>query len=292
MGIVSQVGPEVKNLKVGDRVVAGFNIGCDGEECMMCAKGLSSACIKTNASATMQSMYGNRTCESFPALCPNSRRRELTIPAGLGGMLGYSHFTGGFAGGQAEYTRIPYGEANCIKIPEGVYDEDALYLSDSLVTSFHQVEDTGVEKGDVVGIWGVGVIGLLAGIWSAMRGASHIIAIDDTQWRLDNFVEKVKKEYPNVIVDTINFSEVKDVPAKVKELAKPGANGLPASRPAGLDVGFECAAGEYAKGWAHKLELATALETDTSEILNEIIESTINYGRIGITGVYAGYTNQ
>lgn len=67
--------------------------------------------------------------------------------------LGYSHFTGGFAGGQAEYVRIPYGEANCIKVPDDVYDEDALYLSDSLVTSFHQVEDTGVEEGDIVGIW-------------------------------------------------------------------------------------------------------------------------------------------
>lgn len=82
-------------------------------------------------------MYGNRTC----------------------GMLGYSHFTGGFAGGQADYARIPHGEANVIKVPDSVPDEEALYLSDILVTSYHQVADAGVKEGDIVGIWGVGAIG-------------------------------------------------------------------------------------------------------------------------------------
>ncbi|POY71314.1 hypothetical protein BMF94_5626 [Rhodotorula taiwanensis] len=267
MGIVESVGPEVKHIKVGDRLVSGFNIACG--ECFMCQKKLSSACVKANASSTMQSMYGNRTC----------------------GMLGYSHFTGGFAGGQAEYVRIPYGEANCIKIPDGVYDEDALYLSDSLVTSFHQVEDTGVEEGDVVGIWGAGVIGLLCGVWSAMRGASHLIAIDNAQWRLDDFETKIKRDYHNIRIDTINFDEVKNVTAKVQELTQGGTNGLPETRPAGLDVALECAAGEYAKGWGHKIELAMGLETDSSEILNEMITSTINFGRVGVTGVYAGFTN-
>ncbi|GAA5992003.1 hypothetical protein JCM10908_000691 [Rhodotorula pacifica] len=266
-GVVVDVGSEVKNVKRGTRLVAGFNIACG--ECFMCQKKLSSACVMTNSSSTMQTMYGGRTC----------------------GMLGYSHFTGGFAGGQAEYVRIPYGEANCVEIPDGVYEEDALYLSDSLVTSFHQVEDTGVEEGHHVAIWGTGVIGLMSGVWSAMRGAAHLIAIDNVQWRLDNFRSKIKKEFPNVIVDTINFNDVSNVPAKVQELTKAGTNGLPETRPGGVDIALECAAGEYAKGWAHKLEMATGLETDTSEILNEMIESTINFGKIGITGVYAGYTN-
>ncbi|GAA5866375.1 hypothetical protein JCM3774_006637 [Rhodotorula dairenensis] len=266
-GRIVEVGSAVKNLKVGQTVVAGFNIACG--ECFMCQKKLSSACVMTNSSSTMQTMYGGRTC----------------------GMLGYSHFTGGFAGGQAEYVRIPYGEANTIKIPDSVPVEDGLFISDVLVTSFHQVEDTGVEEGNVVGIWGVGAIGVLSGVWSAMRGASHLIAIDNAQWRLDHFESVIKRDYPNVRVDTINFDEVKNIPHKIHELTQGGSHGLPETRPAGLDVALECAAGEYAKGWLHKIEMATGLETDTSELLNEMIESTINFGRIGITGVYAAYTN-
>lgn len=309
-GRIVEVGPAVKNLKIGDRIVAGFNMyvslptppspdrfdqlrpphsACG--ECFMCQKKLSSACVMTNSSSTMQTMYGGRTCT-----CSLFRRtrseKNLTLRLPAGGMLGYSHFTGGFAGGQAEYVRIPYGEANTIKLPEGVADEDALFISDVLVTSFHQVEDTGVEEGNIVGIWGVGAIGILAGWWSAMRGASHLIAIDNAQWRLDHFEKVIKRDYPNVLVDTINFDEVKNIPHAIHELTKGGTNGLPETRPAGLDVALECAAGEYAKGWLHKIEMATGLETDTSELLNEMIESTINFGRIGITGVYAAYTNQ
>ncbi|GAA5827001.1 hypothetical protein JCM11251_002201 [Rhodosporidiobolus azoricus] len=267
MGVVESVGPQVKDLKPGDRVVAGFNIGCG--ECFMCEKKLSSACIHTNDSALMNTMYGGRTC----------------------GMLGYSHFTGGFAGCQAEYVRLPYGEANVIKVPEGVYDEDALYISDSLTTSYHQVEDSGVKEGDIVGIWGTGVIGLMAGKWSALKNVSHLIAIDNVPWRLEFFKEKISKDHPNVKIDLIDFNQVKDVPAKIHELTKGGEGGRPATRPPGLDVALECAAGEYAKGWLHKIQLGMGLETDTPEILNECIQSTIGFGTVGITGVYAGLTN-
>ncbi|GAA6014839.1 hypothetical protein JCM11491_002133 [Sporobolomyces phaffii] len=268
MGEVIEIGSAVKKLQVGDRVVSGFNLGCG--ECFMCKQKLSSACSKTNGSALMASMYGGRSC----------------------GMLGYSHLTGGFAGVQAEYARIPHGDVNVIKVPENVCDEDALYVSDILVTSYHQVVDTGVQEGDVVGIWGAGPIGLMCAKWSLLKGAKHIILIDSVQWRLDHVVEKMRATgHANALIDTINFSEISDVPKKVRELTAPGTNGLDSTRPAGVDKALECAAGEYAKGIAHKVELALGLETDTSEIVNEMIESTINYGSVGITGVYAGYTN-
>ncbi|GAA6038968.1 hypothetical protein JCM8097_000131 [Rhodosporidiobolus ruineniae] len=268
MGIVESVGPEVKKLKVGDRVVAGFNIGCG--ECYMCEKKLSSACIKTNGSALMNTMYGGRTC----------------------GMLGYSHFTGGFAGCQSEYVRMPYGDANVIKVPEGVYDEDALYISDSLTTSFHQVEDSGIKEGDIVGIWGTGVIGLMAAKWSALKNVSHIIAIDNVPWRLEYLRSHIHKDHPDIKIDLIDFNEHSNVVERVHELTKGGEGGRPATRPPGVDVALECAAGEYAKGWLHKLQMAVGLETDTPEILNECIESTISFGTVGVTGVYAGLLNQ
>ncbi|GAA5994672.1 hypothetical protein JCM5350_000374 [Sporobolomyces pararoseus] len=268
MGEVVEIGSAVKKLQIGDRVVVGFNIGCG--ECFMCKQKLSSACTKTNNSALMASMYGSRSC----------------------GMLGYSHFTGGFAGVQAEYARIPHGDVNVVKVPENVADEDALYVSDILVTSYHQVEDTGVKEGDVVAIYGAGAIGLMCAKWSLLKGAKHLIIIDQVDWRLEQVVEKMRATgHANARIDTINFKVDKDIPKKVRELTAPGTGGLDPTRPAGVDVSLECAAGEYAVGIAHKVELAVGLETDTSEILNWMIESTINYGRIGITGVYAGYTN-
>merc|ERR1712072_538239 len=116
----------VVELKKGDRVVASFQIACG--ECIYCQKKLSSQCARTNASSIENAMYGGRTA----------------------GMFGYSHFTGGFAGGQAEYTRVPFGDINLLKLPDDVPDEKGLYLSDVLSTSWNCVVDTGVKEGDVV----------------------------------------------------------------------------------------------------------------------------------------------
>ncbi|KAI5481243.1 hypothetical protein MNV49_004863 [Pseudohyphozyma bogoriensis] len=244
MGIVESVGDQVKKVKPGDRVVASFNIGCG------------------QCSNVMQTMFGNRTC----------------------GMFGYSHFTGGFAGGQSEYTRVPWGDANLLKIPDEVADEDALYLSDVLVTSYHCVVDSGVKEGDVVGIWGAGPIGVFAAKFSLLKGASRVIMIDNVAWRLSYAKSKLPE------VETLDFNEHKNVAARINELTK-GKDEDPNARPEGLDVALECAAGEYAKGWGHTIEMAVGLETDTSEILNEMILSVRNFGTVGITGVYAGFTN-
>ena len=117
------------------------------------------------------------------------------------GMFGYSHFTGGFAGGQSEYTRVPYGDVNLLPLPDDVPDEKGLYLSDVLATSWHAVVDTGVKKGDVVAIWGAGPIGQMAADFSLINGASRVIMIDQN-WRIDY----VKQKYPNI--DTLDFSKL------------------------------------------------------------------------------------
>jgi hypothetical protein len=112
---------------------------------------------------------------------------------------------------------------------------------------------------------------LQAGKWSALKKASHLIAVDDDQWRLENFKAKLSKDHPEIKIDLVNFSQVSNVPERIHELTRPGEGGRNATRPPGLDIGLECAAGEYAKSWRHKLLIATGLETDTPELLNELM---------------------
>ncbi|KAF2033037.1 GroES-like protein [Setomelanomma holmii] len=252
-GVVDSVGSAVTKFKPGQRVVASFQIACG--DCYYCKQKLSSQCEKTNSNTIENAMYGGRTA----------------------GMFGYSHFTGGFAGGQSEYTRVPYGDVNLLPLPDNVPDEEGLFLSDVLCTSWHAVVDTGVKKGDVVAIWGAGPIGQMAADFSLLNGASEVIMID-SNWRLDF----IKERYPHV--RTIDFSKLEKGESVTSTLKKMCNN-------RGPDVSIECAAGEYAKGWAHYFEMMLGLETDTSELVNEMITSTRNFGSCGITGVYVGFTN-
>jgi threonine dehydrogenase-like Zn-dependent dehydrogenase len=186
-------------------------------------------------------------------------------------------YLGGFAGGQAEYTRVPFGDVNLLKLPDDVPDEKGLYLSDVVPTSWNCVVDTGVKEGDVVAVWGAGPIGQMVVEFCFINGAKRVIVID-SNWRLDLIKEKYPKAEP---VDHTQLKGAKGVVNKMKEMT----GGI------GPDVALECVAGEYPKGWLHTIELAAGLETDTSELLNEMIESVKNYGRVGVTGVYVGYTN-
>ncbi|CAG7942035.1 unnamed protein product [Penicillium salamii] len=255
-GIVASVGPAVKKTKVGERGVASFQIACGN--CYYCKKKLSSMCEKTNDNETAFKLYGRRTA----------------------GMFGYSHFTGGFAGGQAEYVRVPYGDVNLLKLPDDVPDEKGLYLSDVLGTSWNAVVDTGVEKGDTVAIWGAGPVGQMAAEFSFFNGADRVILIDGAlgKWRLD-FVKKVLPKLETI--EYTNLPHGETVTSTLKKMC----DGR------GPDVAIECAAGEYTKGWSHFFERLLGIEQDTAELVNEMITSVRGFGRCGITGVYAGYCN-
>jgi len=262
-GVVESVGPGIGDkIKVGSRYVASFQIACG--DCFFCKQKLSSQCEKTNSNTAAKAMYGGRTA----------------------GMFGYSHFTGGFAGGQAENVRVPLGEVNLLPNPDDVPDEMALWLSDVLCTSYNCVQDTAVYKGDSVAIFGAGPIGQMAGVFALQNEASKVIFVD-TEPRLSFIKERwpVKHSDKLYLVDykklSFGVTNKETVVSKLKELTD--------NR--GPDVALECAAGEYAKGWMHWLEMTVGAETDTSEILNELIQSVRNYGRCGVTGVYVGYTN-
>lgn len=248
------MGPAVKGVSKGDRVVASFQIACG--DCFYCKQKLSSMCERTNSNTIENAMYGGRTA----------------------GMFGYSHFTGGFAGGQAEYVRVPFGDVNLLKLPEDVPDEAGLYLSDVIATSWNCVVDTVVYEGDVVAIWGAGPIGQMCADFAFLRGAKRVIMVDNN-WRLDFVKEKTPK------VEILNFSKLPDGHKTVTSALKAMVDGR------GPDVALECAAGEYAKSWAHTIEIAAGLETDTSELINEMITSVRNFGRCGVTGVYVGFVS-
>ncbi|KAK1757022.1 GroES-like protein [Echria macrotheca] len=251
-GVVESVGPSVTGLKPGDRVVNSFCISCG--ECRYCKMKLTTACERTNASTVQAKMYGSQ----------------------LSGIFGYSHFVGGYAGGQAEFVRAPLAENNLLKLPASVPDEKGLYLSDVLPTSYHAVTYTGVKEGDTVAIWGLGPIGFMSCYWAKKRGAKRVIGIDGN-WRCDYAMAKIPG------VETVNFSKLtanETVPDKIREMV-----------PGGVDVCIDATGGEYGKGFVHKTELASGMEQDTSEMLNEAIYATRNFGRVGIIGDYVGFTN-
>ncbi|KAL2205232.1 GroES-like protein [Sarocladium strictum] len=261
-GIVDEVGSAVTGVKVGKRYVASFQIACG--DCFFCKQKLSSQCEKTNSNTMEKAMYGGQTA----------------------GMFGYSHFVGGFAGGQAEYVRVPLGDVNLLEIPEDVPDEKALYLSDVLATSYNAAKDTAIYENDEVAIWGAGPIGQMTGIFALGEGAKRVIFVD-TEPRLTYIREHWPAEHKDK-VDYIDYKKLsfgvtnkETVVSKLKEMC--GGRGP--------DVAIECAAGEYPKGWMHTIEIALGAETDTSELLNEMIEGVRNYGRVGVTGIYVGYTN-
>jgi len=191
------------------------------------------------------------------------------------GFFGYSHFTGGYPGGQAEWVKVPIGDVNCLKIPDSVPDEEAIYLSDILPTSYHSVVDTGVKEGDVVAIWGCGPIGICAIKWAFLKGAKEVVAIDAVPARL-----KMAEECNPGKVHTINFKEVTNIPGKINDMY-----------PGGVDVCIDAGTFHEPKSLLHKVEKTLMLETDNPETINEMIMSVRKMGRCGIIAAYAALAN-
>src|SRR5690348_8759023 len=162
MGEVVELGSETKNLKIGDRVVVPFTIACG--ECFFCKRGFHSGCERTNPDkAKAEKLWGHS-------------------PAGL---FGYSHLLGGYAGGQAEYLRVPYADVGLIKVPDGLTDEQVLFLSDIFPTGYMAADFCNIHDGDTIAVWGCGPVGQMAIRSAFLLGAERVIAIDTVQERLD-----------------------------------------------------------------------------------------------------------
>src|SRR6476661_2125297 len=187
MGEVVETGPDVKNLKVGDRVVVPFPISCG--KCFMCQEGMFSLCENSNPNAWMaEKLWGHS-------------------PAGI---FGYSHLLGGFAGGQAEYVRVPFADVGPLKIENGLSDEQVLFLSDIFPTGYMGAEMCDIKPGDVIAVWGCGPVGQFAIASARLLGAERVVGID-------RFPERLRMAREKVGAETINYEEV-DVFEALKEM--------------------------------------------------------------------------
>jgi len=251
MGEVVEVGAENKALKVGDRVVVPFTISCG--ECFFCKKGFYSGCERTN-----------RDKEKAEKLWGHS-------PAGL---FGYTHLLGGYAGGQAEYLRVPYADIGPIKVPNGLSDEQVLFLSDIFPTGYMAADFCNIQPEDTIAIWGCGPVGQFAVKSAFMLGAARVIAIDTVPERL------ALAAASGAI--TIDFMK-EDVYDRIQDLTH--GRGADACIDA---VGTEPRTGASFDSVIDRVKVATFMGTDRPHVLRQAIQSCRNFGTVSIVGVYGG----
>ena len=256
MGEVVEVGHAVKNLRVGDRVVVPFPIACGA--CFFCTNELFSLCENSNPNAWMaEKMWGHS-------------------PAGI---FGYSHMLGGYAGGQAEYARVPFADVGPIKIPDGLSDEQVLFLSDIFPTGYMAAENCDIKPGDTIAVWGCGPVGQFAIKSAGMLGAERVIAIDRFPERLRMARERAGAE------TTINYEE-EDVYDTLMSLT--GGRGPDACIDA---VGMEAhAPGVF--GAYDRVKQAVMLETDRPPVLRQAMMACRSGGTVSIPGVYGGFIDK
>jgi threonine dehydrogenase-like Zn-dependent dehydrogenase len=253
MGEVVEVGSEVKRLRKGDRVVVPFTISCG--TCFFCKKELYSCCDTTNPDAEAATQMMGRA------------------PAGL---FGYSHLTGGYAGGQAEYLRVPYADVGPIKVPDGLTDDQVLFLSDIFPTGYMAAENCDIEPGDTVAVWGCGPVAQFAIQSAWMLGAGRVIAIDRVPERLEMARTRGKAE-------TIDFSK-QDVYEALTEMT----NGRGPDRCIDA-VGAEAHATSTIGAVVDKAKSVLRIGADHPYVLAEAILCCRKGGTISMPGVYIGF---
>jgi threonine dehydrogenase-like Zn-dependent dehydrogenase len=255
MGEVVEVGKGVNNLTIGDRVVVPFPIACG--HCAQCQRDLYSLCENSNPNAWMaEKLWGYSPC----------------------GIFGYSHMLGGYAGGQAEYARVPFADVGPMKVPEHLDDEKVLFLTDIFPTGYMAADVCGIEPGDIVAVWGCGPVGQFAIKSAYLLGAEKVIAIDRFEYRLQMARDKAGAE-------TINY-EFTDVDEALKDMT--GGRGPDHCIDA---VGME-GHGPGLAGAYDKVKNMMMLETDRAYALRQAIMACRSGGTVSVAGVYSGFIDK
>ncbi len=252
MGVVVEVGSAVKNLKKDDRVVVPFTISCG--DCFFCKKGLFSCCDKSNPNAKMaEKVMGHAPCGAF----------------------GFSHLLGGYAGGQAEYLRVPFADVGPQKIESSLADEQVLFLSDIFPTGYMAAENAGIEPGDTVAVWGCGPVAQFAMQSAWMFGARRVIAIDRVPERLA-MAKRLGR------ADTINFDE-----GHVYDQLQEMTNGRGPDRCIDA-VGCEAHSHGSIDALLDSTKKTVGLGTDRAHVLREALYCCRKGGTVSVPGVYVG----
>ncbi|MBC7907701.1 MAG: glutathione-dependent formaldehyde dehydrogenase [Rhodospirillaceae bacterium] len=255
MGEVVEVGAANKKLKVGDRVVVPFTITCG--ECDQCRRGNFSVCERSNRNKAMaDKMFGHSTA----------------------GLYGYTHLTGGYAGGQAEYVRVPYADSGPVKIPDGLTDDQVLFLGDIFPTGWQAAVQCDIQPTDTVAVWGAGPVGQFCVRSAILLGARQVVVIDNVPERL------VMAEAGGAI--PINFDE-ESVLDRLGELT--GGKGPEKCIDA---VGMEAHVNRSVDSIYDRVKQAVMLETDRAHVLREMIYVCRPAGTLSIPGVYGGLVDK
>lgn len=255
MGEVVEVGPGNRKLKVGDRVVVPFTICCG--ECEQCLRGNFSVCERSNR---------------------NKEAADKAFGHTTAGLFGYSHLTGGFAGGQAEYVRVPFADVTPVKIPDGLSDEQVLFLGDIFPTGWQAAVQCDIAPTDTVAIWGAGPVGQFAIRSALLLGAAQVIVIDHVPERLE-----MARQAGAI---TINFDE-EGVVERLQELTS--GKGPDKCIDA---VGMESHVGRSIDSMYDRAKQAVMLETDRPHVLREMIYVCRPAGVLSIPGVYGGIVDK